>query len=71
LLLELLHDRDEAKREWLKSWVNSEVGDLMSRDRNDMRNHLEMHAADLDKLRRLIEKFKDLQGKQAEMFKSE
>lgn len=60
MLLDLLHERDDAKREWLKSWVNSEVGDLMSRDRNDMRNHLEMHSADLDKLRRLIEKFKEL-----------
>jgi hypothetical protein len=56
----MLHDRDDAKREWLKSWVNVEVGDLMRRDRNDMRNHIEMNAADLDKLRRLIEKFKEL-----------
>jgi chromosome segregation ATPase len=32
----------------------------MRRDRDDMRNHLEMHAADLDKLKRLVDKFKEL-----------
>jgi hypothetical protein len=49
--------RDEAKRLWMKNWVNGEVHDLMRRDRDDLRNHIEMHADDLQKFQKMIDKF--------------
>lgn len=49
--------RDHAKSEWLKNWVNTEVHELMRRDRDDIRNHMEMYADDLQKLHKIIHKF--------------
>ena len=59
-MMELLKARDDAKKMWMKSWVNVEVHELMRRDRDDIRNHIEMQADDLQKLTRVIEKFKEL-----------
>jgi hypothetical protein len=39
--------RDNAKKEWLKGWVNTEVHELMRRDRDDVRNHIEIYSDDL------------------------
>lgn len=60
MMMELLKARDDAKKMWMKSWVNVEVHELMRRDRDDIRNHIEMQADDLQKLTRVIEKFKEL-----------
>lgn len=49
--------RDDAKKEWLKNWVNIEVHELMRRDRDDVRNHIEMYSDDLQKLSKVIDKF--------------
>ena len=49
--------KDSAKRQWLASWVSGEAHELLRRDRDDLRNHIEMHADDLHKLQRIIEKF--------------
>lgn len=49
--------RDNAKKDWLKNWVNTEVHELMRRDRDDVRNHIEMYSDDLQKLSKIIEKF--------------
>jgi hypothetical protein len=56
-LLNLLNTKDDAKKLWLKNWVNSEVHDLMRRDRDDVRNHIELYSDDLQKLAKIIEKF--------------
>ena len=53
----MMKARDNAKKEWLKNWVNTEVHELMRRDRDDVRNHIEMHSDDLTKLAKLIDKF--------------
>lgn len=52
--------RDTAKKHWLKNWVNIEVHELMRRDRDDIRNHIEMYSDDLSKLSKIIEKFQHL-----------
>lgn len=49
--------RDDAKREWLKTWVNIEVHELMRRDRDDLRNNIELYSDDLQKLSKIIDKF--------------
>lgn len=53
----MMKARDGAKKEWLKNWVNTEAHELMRRDRDDVRNHIEMYADDLSKLSKIIEKF--------------
>jgi hypothetical protein len=52
--------RDQAKKEWMKSWVNVEVSDLMRRDRDDIKNMIELQSDDINKLRKVIEKFAEL-----------
>jgi hypothetical protein len=47
LLVNLMKARDTAKKDWLKSWVNIETHELMWRDRDDVRNHIEMYSDDL------------------------
>lgn len=66
MLLTMLKARDWAKKEWLKNWVNSEVHTLMRRDRDDVKNHIQVYADDLQKLQKIIDKFGELQAKQAE-----
>eukprot|EP00347_Sterkiella_histriomuscorum_P003031 403365858 len=66
LLLNMMRARDDAKKEWLKNWVNTEVHELMRRDRDDVRNHIEMYADDLQKLQKIIDKFIGMQQKQQE-----
>jgi hypothetical protein len=68
LLLNMMKARDNAKKEWLKNWVNTEAHELMRRDRDDVRNHIEMYSDDLSKLSKIIEKFQGLQHKQQEQF---
>jgi len=68
LLLDMMRARDSAKKEWLKNWVSTEVFELMRRDRDDVRNHIEVYADDLAKLGRVIEKFQGLQLRQQERF---
>lgn len=63
--------RDDAKKEWLKNWVNIEVHELMRRDRDDVRNHIEMYSDDLQKLSKIIDKFQQLQVKQQDRFQTE
>lgn len=57
LILKMMRARDDAKKDWLKNWVNSEVHELMRRDRDDVRNHIEMYSDDLQKLSKIIDKF--------------
>ena len=56
-MIDLMRTRDNAKKEWLKNWVNIEVHEFNRRDRDDVRNHIEMYSDDLSKLSKLIEKF--------------
>jgi len=44
--------------------VQSEAGDLARRDRDNMQNSIQMHNDDLDKLHRLLDKFKHQQVQQ-------
>ena len=67
-LLEMMKSRDSIKKEWLKNWVNIEVHELMRKDRDDVRNHIEMYSDDLSKLSKIIEKFQEVQGKQQDRF---
>lgn len=53
----MMRAKDGAKKEWLKNWVNIECHELMRRDRDDVRNHIEMYSDDLQKLSKIIEKF--------------
>jgi predicted PilT family ATPase len=64
LILNMMKARDDAKKDWLKNWVNTEVHELMRRDRDDVRNHIEMYSDDLQKLSKIIDKFQTLQIKQ-------
>lgn len=57
LLLNLTKEKDHAKKEWLKNWINLEVDELMRRDRDDVRNNIELYSDDLQKLNRIVEKF--------------
>jgi hypothetical protein len=59
-LLAMMKSRDSTKKDWLKNWVNIEVHDLMRRDRDDVRNHIEMYSDDLNKLSKIIEKFQSV-----------
>jgi hypothetical protein len=63
LFIELMSEKDNARKDWLKTWVNSEVYDLTRRDRDDVRNHIELYSDDLQKLTRTIEKFQNVQEK--------
>ena len=63
LMLDMMKAKDSAKKDWLKNWVNGEVHELMRRDRDDVRNHIEMYSDDLNKLSKIIEKFHSLQLK--------
>lgn len=56
-LLDMMRSKDGAKKEWLKNWVNIEVHDLMRRDRDDVRNQIEMYSEELQKLNKIIDKF--------------
>jgi hypothetical protein len=58
-----MSEKDNARKDWLKTWVNSEVYDLTRRDRDDVRNHIELYSDDLQKLTRTIEKFQNVQEK--------
>jgi len=49
-MLPLLKMRDNAKKDWLKSFINSEIFDVIRRDRNDMMNHTTMHSDEIYKL---------------------
>jgi hypothetical protein len=53
----MMKSKDDAKKDWLKNWVNSELHDLMLKDRVDVRNHIEIYSDDLSKLSKIIEKF--------------
>ena len=64
----MMKSRDSIKKEWLKNWVNIEVHELMRKDRDDVRNHIEMYSDDLSKLSKIIEKFQEVQGKQQDRF---
>jgi hypothetical protein len=55
--------KDDAKKEWLKNWADIEVTQLMRRDRDDVRNNIEMYSDDLQKLSKVIEKLQTLQFK--------
>ena len=59
-LLDMMSSKDDAKKDWLKNWVNAEVHDLMLKDRVDVRNHIEIYSDDLSKLSKIIEKFQHL-----------
>jgi Holliday junction resolvase RusA-like endonuclease len=63
LFIELMSEKDNARKDWLKTWVNSEVYDLTRRDRDDVRNHIELYSDDLQILTRTIEKFQNVQEK--------
>ena len=67
----MMKSRDSTKKEWLKNWVNIEVHELMRKDRDDVRNHIEMYSDDLSKLSKIIEKFQEMQGKQQDRFNAE
>jgi hypothetical protein len=56
LFIELMSEKDNARKDWLKTWVNSEVYDLTRRDRDDVRNHIELYSDDLQKLTRTIKR---------------
>ena len=60
LLEKLMLARDEAKKEWIKNWVDSEIHGLMRRDRDDVRNHIELYSNDLQKLEKIIAKFQSI-----------
>ena len=57
LMLNIMKSKDNAMKEWIKNWVNIEAHELMRRDRDDVRNHIEMYSDDLSKLSKVIEKF--------------
>lgn len=56
----MMKARDYAKKDWLKNWVNGEMFDLIRRDRDEIRNHIEMYSDDLQKLSKIIDKFQQL-----------
>mmetsp|Transcript_7184 Transcript_7184/g.5458 ORF Transcript_7184/g.5458 Transcript_7184/m.5458 type:complete len:121 (+) Transcript_7184:1458-1820(+) len=58
VIMKAMFQRDDAKRRWLQSWVQGEVADLARRDRDDMKNGIQMHNEDLEKMHRLLDKFK-------------
>jgi hypothetical protein len=49
--------RDMARKDWLKSWMNNEVCDIMKRDKVNMINNSEMQTEEVSKLHKIIEKF--------------
>ena len=56
LMVGMMRQRDEARRDWLKNWVDVEVGEFIRRDREDVRNHIEMYSEDVEKMNRVIDK---------------
>jgi len=52
-----MQKRDQVRKEWVKNWVNVEVGEMQRRDRNDVRNQIEMYSEDLQKLNKVLLKF--------------
>lgn len=43
----MIKARDNAKKEWLNNWVNGEVHELVRKDRDDVRNHIELYSDDV------------------------
>jgi len=59
LMEDILSKKDSAKTQWLKNWVNIEVFDLERKDRDEVRNQIDMYSEDLQKLNKIISKLEE------------
>lgn len=53
-LLKMLRSRDQAKREWLRNFLNGELSVLLAADKYDMECHIQSQEADLEKLAKVV-----------------
>lgn len=56
MLLRMMNSRDEAKKEWLKNYLNGELQSMMAADKYDLTSHIKSQAADLEKLAKVVER---------------
>lgn len=48
--------RDEAKKNWIKNFLNGELHQLYSTDKQDLQAHLASQTSDLNRLNRVVQK---------------
>ena len=51
--------RDEAKNNWLRDFLNGELHSMLASDRHDLQSHIASQGADFDKLSKLVTKLSD------------
>ena len=45
--MNITKDKDNAKKDCLKNWINNELHILMRKDRDGVRNNIELYSDDL------------------------
>lgn len=54
MLLKMMRSRDEAKKDWLRNFLNGELQQMMASDRYDLQSHIKSQSADLEKLSKVV-----------------
>ena len=54
MLLRMMKARDDAKKDWLKNYLNGELHTLLASDRHDLTSHIKSQSADFEKLHKVV-----------------
>jgi hypothetical protein len=54
MLLRMMKSRDDAKKDWLKNFLNGELHQMLASDRHDLASHIKSQAGDLEKLAKVV-----------------
>lgn len=54
MLLKMMKSRDDAKKDWLRNFLNGELHQMLASDRYDLQSHIKSQSADLEKLSKVV-----------------